>query len=210
MAATHLYFLRHAEVEEKYHRVFGGRIDMDLSDLGHEQAGALADWLARVQIDAVYASPMQRVQRTLDPFRPRFTGTPVLLDGLREVDFGAWTGCGWDEVEAQYGMSAFDWLAHMEDDRIHQAEPIEDFRQRVAGSIRQVMNEQRGQRAAIFAHGGVIRMALSILLDLPMRKFEHFEVDYASVTWVGVGEMKAGRPRTEVHLHNFTPWRDLL
>lgn len=208
VSATHLYLLRHAEVDEKYQRVFGGRIDMGLSARGHEQARSLARWLRNRRVDAVYASPMQRVQLTLQPYQTHFPGTPIPLDGLREVDFGAWTGCGWDQVEARFGISAFDWLAHMEEDRIHDAEPVEDFRQRVASSLRQILNDQRGRHVAVFAHGGVIRMALSILLDLPMRKFEHFEVEYASATWVAVGEIKAGRPRTEVHLHNLTPWRD--
>lgn len=209
MSATHLYLLRHAEVEEAYHRVFGGRIDMGLSDRGHLQADALALWLRRHPIQAVYTSPMRRVLRTLDPYLPHFDGEPRVLDGLREVDFGQWTGCGWDEVEARFGMSAFDWLAHMEEDRIHEAEPIEDFRQRVAASLRAIQHTHPGEHVAVFAHGGVIRMALSILLDLPMRKFEHFEVDYASATWVVAGVIKAGRSRTEVFLHNFTPWRDL-
>ncbi len=206
---TSLYFIRHAEVEEKFHRVFGGRIDMGLSSRGHTQADALAGWLKRHSFDALYASPMQRVQLTLAPYRSEFPGEPVLLQGLREVDFGAWTGCGWNEVEEKFGMSAYDWLEHMENDRIHQAEPIETFRQRVAHAVHHVIGESRGRTAAVFAHGGVIRMALSVLLGLPMRKFEHFEIDYASVTRVDVGELKAGRPRTEITLLNFTPWRDL-
>jgi broad specificity phosphatase PhoE len=106
-------------------------------------------------------------------------------------------------------MSAFDWLEHMEHDRIHQAEQIDAFRQRVAQSVHFAIEKSRGKTAAIFAHGGVIRMALSVLLGMPMRQFEHFEIDYASVSWVDVGEMKAGRPRTEIQLLNFTPWRDL-
>jgi hypothetical protein len=52
-------------------------------------------------------------------------------------------------------------------------------------------------------------MALSELLGLPLSKFEHFEIDYASATWVDVGEVKAGRARNEIQLLNFTPWRDL-
>lgn len=205
---TRLFLLRHAEVEEKFHRVFGGRLDMGLSDRGHAQAAALARWLQRTSFDAVYASPMQRVQLTLDPFRIHCPGVPVLLDGLREVDFGAWTGCGWNEVEQRFGVSAYDWLVHMEHDRIHEAEPIDGFRQRVSASLDRILAEQAGRTVAVFAHGGVIRMALSILLELPMRKFEHFEVDYASATWIDIGEVKAGRPRIEIQLLNFTPWRD--
>ena len=206
---TSLYFIRHAEVEETYHRVFGGRIDMGLSDRGHQQAAALAGWLRNRTFDTVYTSPMQRVQLTLAPFREHHTNEPVVLDGLREVDFGAWTGFGWNAVEEKFGMSAFDWLEHMEEGRIHEAEPIDTFRQRVAQSIHLVLEQSRGKTVAVFAHGGVIRMALSVLLGLPMRKFEHFDIDYASVSWVDVGEVKAGRPRTEIQLLNFTPWRDL-
>jgi len=206
---TSLYFIRHAEVEETYHRVFGGRIDMGLSPRGHEQARALAAWLKPRTFDTVYASPMQRVQLTLAPFRQHHSNEPVVLAGLREIDFGAWTGFGWNQVEEKFGMSAFDWLEHMEHDRIHQAEQIDAFRQRVAQSVHFAIEQSRGKTAAIFAHGGVIRMALSVLLGMPMRKFEHFEIDYASVSWVDVGEMKAGRPRTEIQLLNFTPWRDL-
>ena len=41
MAATKLFLIRHAEVEERYHKVFGGRIDMGLSRRGQEQAKQL-------------------------------------------------------------------------------------------------------------------------------------------------------------------------
>jgi broad specificity phosphatase PhoE len=151
---------------------------------------------------------MQRVQLTLEPFRRQFAGTPVLVDGLREVDFGAWTGCGWDEVQQRFGMSAYDWLQHLETDAIPEGETLAQFQGRVGKAIEQILRASAGQRVAVYAHGGVIRMALAILLDLPLRKFEHFEVDYASVTWLDIGEIKAGRPRTEVQLLNFTPWRD--
>lgn len=206
---TRVHLIRHAEVEEKFHRVFGGRIDMGLSARGHRQALALAGWLRHRKFDTVYASPMQRVQLTMAPFRQSHPGEPVTLDGLREIDFGSWTGLGWDDVQHRFGMSAYDWLEHMEHDRIHGAETIDAFRQRVAHSLHVALERSRGETIAVFAHGGVIRMALSVLLGLPMRKFEHFDIDYASVTAVDIGEIKGGHPRTEVQLLNFTPWRDL-
>ena len=42
---TRLHLVRHAEVDEAYHEVFGGQIDMELSSLGHEQAKRLAKFL---------------------------------------------------------------------------------------------------------------------------------------------------------------------
>ncbi len=207
---TAVYLIRHGEVESRYHRIFGGsRIDMELSPVGHEQANRTASWLARTAFDAVYASPMRRVSLTYEPFRRHFQGEPVILPGLREVDFGDWTGFGWNEVEERFGMSAYDWLDHLEQDRVQGAESLAHFRARIDASIDQILKEQAGKTVAVFCHGGVIRGILSHLLRQPLRWFEHVEIDYASVTWVDMGIVKAGRPRNEIQLLNFTPWRDL-
>lgn len=207
---TRLYLIRHGEVETRYHRIFGGsRIDMELSDQGHRQAARLAHWLARVQFDAIYASPMRRVQLTWEPSRRYFPSDPVILPGLREIDFGDWTGLGWDDVEERFGMSAYDWLQHLQEDRVAGAESLQTFQDRVQGSIATILKKQVGRTVAVFCHGGVIRGLLSHLLQQPLRWFEHIEVDYASVTWVDVGIAKAGRLRNEIQLLNFTPWRDL-
>ncbi len=207
---TSLYLIRHGEVETRYHRIFGGsRIDMELSDVGRQQAQRLSNWLARIPLDAVYASPMRRVQLTWEPSRRLFPGDPVVLPGLREIDFGDWTGLGWNDVEARFGMSAYDWLHHLEEDRVAGAESLQAFQDRLSMSISQILDEQAGRTVAVFCHGGVIRGLLSRLLQQPLRWFEHVEVDYASVTWVDTGIAKAGRLRNEIQLLNFTPWRDL-
>lgn len=209
MSVTQLYLLRHAEVEERYHRTFGGcGIDMGLSPTGHEQASKLSDWLRGREIDAAYLSPMIRVQLTAQPWCAQFAGPAVVLPDLREVDFGAWTGLGWKGVEEQFGVSAFNWLQQFTTG-FPDGEDAVGFTSRLRGCLDRVLLEQRGRRVAIFCHGGVVRGLLSLLLDLPLTRFEAFEVDYASCTWVTVGESRGGRARNEVQLLNFTPWRDL-
>src|SRR5262245_3563322 len=108
--ATRLLLIRHAEVETRYHGVFGGRIDMDLSSAGHEQALALASYLRTRHLDVIYASPMKRVQQTLAPVLANGAPKPSIRDELREVDFGDWTGLTWDEVHSKFGFHAFEWL----------------------------------------------------------------------------------------------------
>src|ERR1035441_6035921 len=65
--ATRLLLIRHGEVEARYQGIFGGRIDMNLSPRGKRQAKVLANYLRGKTIDAIYASPMKRVQQTLPP-----------------------------------------------------------------------------------------------------------------------------------------------
>jgi broad specificity phosphatase PhoE len=200
---TRLFLLRHGEVEERYHRVFGGRIDMELSPFGHEQARALAEYLQRVPFDAVYASPMKRVQQTLAQLIELQNKLPVIFDELREVDFGVWTGLSWEQVNEQFQTSAFHWLDQLDRGLIAEAESVAHFRERIAAALRKILDDCPGQSVAIVCHGGVIRMMLAILLEMPLQKMSGFDIEYASVSIVDCLPRK-----TEIQLLNFTPWRD--
>ena len=127
-----------------------------------------------------------------------------MLPDLREVDFGAWTGHGWDAVRDKFGVSAFTWLEQLERGTIDRAENIVVYRERVGSALRQIIAGNDGKVIAVFCHGGVIRMMLSILLDLPFSRMSAFEIEYASVT-----EIELKPHRVEIQLMNFTPWRDL-
>jgi alpha-ribazole phosphatase len=202
---TRVYLLRHGEVAVEYHRTFGGRIDMDLSPRGREQAKALAGYLRRVKFDAIYASPMKRAQQTLAPLAAEFRAlTPVTLADLREVDFGEWTGHTWEQVQEKFGAHAFDWLEKMDQAAIPGGESAAHFRARVEPCLKKILAAHPGQTTAVVCHGGVIRMLLSLLLGMPFTLTARFEIEYASATVIDLGPL-----RTEVQLMNFTPWRDL-
>jgi broad specificity phosphatase PhoE len=204
MSPTHLLLIRHAEVEPRYQQVFGGRIDMDLSPRGHEQARMLAQYLSGRKIDALYASPMKRVQQTLAPLLANGAPQPVVIEDLREVDVGDWTGFGWDAVREKFGVSAWDWLRQLEFDAIPNAESGEVLRARVEPCLRRIVRDHPGQDVAILCHGGVIRMMLAILLGLPLSKTAVFEIAYTSLTQIELGPREP-----ELQLLNFTPWREL-
>ncbi len=203
--ATRLLLIRHAEVEVKYHRVFGGRIDMNLSPRGLTMARTLARYLEKKTIDAVYASPMKRVQQTLAPSLRKGLPKQTMLPDLREIDFGEWTGLGWQAVSDRFGFHSHQWLEQIEHHGVPNGENGQVFRRRVEPSLRQIIQAHPGQNVAVFCHGGVIRMILAILLDLPLPKTNSFEIEYASITQVALHPHMA-----EIELMNFTPWRDLV
>lgn len=203
--ATRLLLIRHAEVEVKYHRIFGGRIDMNLSPRGRRMARTLAGYLQNKTLDAIYASPMKRVQQTLAPVLRLGAPPQKILPGLREIDFGDWTGLGWKAVSERFGFEAHEWLEQIEDRGAPHGEDGKRFRARVEPCVRQILSGHAGQNVALFCHGGVIRMILAILLDLPLPKTNSFEIEYASITQVALHPHLA-----EVELLNFTPWRDLV
>jgi broad specificity phosphatase PhoE len=203
-SATELWLIRHAEVEERYQRVFGGRIDMGLSPRGKAQAAALARYLLQTPFAAVYASPMQRVQQTLAPFLVNGTPAPVILPGLREVDFGDWTGMHFSEIEAKYRVRISSWLDQLEQGTMANAERVESLDGRLNECLQQILKHYPGQRVVIACHGGVIRGLLRLLLELPLSRMASFEIDYASIT-----QVQLLPPAPRVQLLNFAPWRDL-
>lgn len=202
---TRLLLIRHGEVEPQYQGVFGGRIDMNLSERGHEQARLLAKFLRGRKFDAIYASPMKRVQQTFAPSAKHHRVKQVVLPGLREIDFGDWTGFGWDAVREKFGIQPYEWLDKIELGVVPNGESTVHFRKRVEPCLRRAIRENRGKTVAIFCHGGVIRMMLAILLDLPLPKTGAFDVEYTSVTQVALHPHM-----NEIELLNFTPWRDLV
>jgi broad specificity phosphatase PhoE len=203
-AATRLLLIRHAEVEARYQRVFGGRIDMGLSPRGHEQAATLARYLHTKPLSAIYASPMKRVQQTLAPFLVNGAPKPVIFSDLREVDFGDWTGLSWDQVQEKFGVSAFSWLEQLACGGIANADCGETLGERVEPCLERILAEHAGQQVAIFCHGGIIRVLLSILLRWPLSSMSMFEIEYASLTQVVWLSHKA-----KLELLNFTPWREM-
>ena len=203
-AITRLLLIRHAEVELRYQHTFGGRIDMNLSARGRAQAGKLAEFLRGKAFDAIYASPMKRVQQTLVPLLKNGASAPTILPGLREVDFGDWTGFNWEEVRKKFGVHPYDWLDEIELGAVPNGETGVQFRARVESCLFEIIRRHPIGTAAIFCHGGVIRMLLAILLELPLPKTNSFEIEYASVTQVAL------HPHlNEIEMLNFTPWRDL-
>ena len=200
---TRLLLVRHAEVEESYHKIFGGQIDMYLSPRGHEQAKILANFLHHKKFDAIYASPMKRVQQTIAPFLNNSAPAQTILPALREVNFGDWTGLNWEQVCERFNLHTTEWLDHIERGLAPNGESGPQFRARVEPCLREIIKNHPGQTVGIFCHGGVVRMILSILLELPLPKTNSFEIEYTGVTQITL------HPRlAEVELLNFTPWRD--
>jgi len=195
--------IRHAEIERRYQRAFGGRLDMNLSTRGRAQARTLAQFLRAKKITAIYASPMKRVQQTLAPFLKNGAPAQTILPGLQEVDFGDWSGYTWTEVREKFGIHPYDWLDEIELGAVPNGENGVQFRARVESCLFKIIRHHSGETVAIFSHGGVIRMVLSILLNLPLPKMNSFEIEYTSITQVALHQ-----ELNEVELLNFTPWRD--
>ena len=113
-----LVLARHGESAGNVEQVFRGPVSQGdgLTARGHAQARALGQHLQTLGLEAprVYASTYRRAQETAQGIAAGLGGGVTVLDGLQEVDCGAWVGRAyrdlhehWGEVLGEDGQPAF-------------------------------------------------------------------------------------------------------
>jgi broad specificity phosphatase PhoE len=86
----------------------GQHIDISLSDAGRRQADALSRRLAGVRFDRVISSPLFRAQETAEILARR--AVRVEPDPrLKEMDYGAWEGKTYEQIERSDGATRREW-----------------------------------------------------------------------------------------------------
>jgi phosphoserine phosphatase len=109
---TRIVLVRHGDVPGIAPPAFRGRTDLKLTARGIRQAEASRDRLASsFQFDSVYTSPLLRCVRTGDIIAEPHRPTPASLAGLTDIDYGAWQGRTYDEVQADQPALFEAWLA---------------------------------------------------------------------------------------------------
>lgn len=95
-AGPRLWLVRHGETEWSRDLRHTGRTDLPLTDHGREQAASLREPLSDVAFRAVLVSPLQRARETAGLALP--DAEPVIVDDLRERDYGAFEGITTEEI----------------------------------------------------------------------------------------------------------------
>ncbi len=92
LAPKPFYYLRHGETEWNRLRLCQGSADIPLNAEGRRQARAAREVLAGVHVATICASPLGRARETAEIVRCALEAPIVVIDGLGEIDFGAFEG----------------------------------------------------------------------------------------------------------------------
>jgi broad specificity phosphatase PhoE len=157
-----LLFIRHGQTSANVSGALNSAAPgPGLTDLGREQAEALAASLGTEQIDGLYASTLTRAQETAAPLG-RALGLPVgILDGVHEIEAGDYEDRTDPESLKAYLAPILKWGAGDLSATIPGAHDGHHFVQRFDASVAQVA-EEHGDDAtvAIVSHAGAIRVWL--------------------------------------------------
>lgn len=164
-AATFL-FIRHAESATNAGTATPEElIDPPLTELGTQQALALADLLDGLDLTEIYVSSYKRTALTIQPTADLYGLTPVVVDEIREWSFG--TGpLNFPAIQAMFG----EWLSGNTAARIEgepDSESLDELVARIVPAYQEIIARHAADDGviAIVGHGGAIGWTMPFFAD---------------------------------------------
>lgn len=201
-----LYFIRHGQSHVNLEEWSDGNTDEGLTDLGRQQAAALADWLPRAvpQVNDIYCSTMRRARETGAYLARAYDTSLHFDDRLREVgnnrlDHSPWPNDSLPPEYADYWASERPFAPVTP--AVDGGETLMHFRTRVGLFIEELVQGDADRIVVAVCHGGVIETAFDHVFNVGA--FRRCEVWDAN-TGISCFEY-VNHPRREtwrLHFHN--------
>lgn len=168
MKGYRISIIRHGITAANDKGMYIGTTDYSLSPKGEAELAAKLDEFDYPTVHRVYTSPLKRCIETAEIIFPE-TET-VIVDGLRELDFGDFEGKTVDELIGREDYKA--WLRGGKDSRPPNGESLEEMTARVFSALHTIIMDmmQSGlTHCAIVTHGGIIS---NMLMGFGLPKYE--------------------------------------
>ena len=178
---TKLILARHGETAWNVEKVFRGRADVALDEVGIKQAELLGKYLSSLKLQAIYSSPLRRA---LDTARivARYQQLSVqIADGLTDFDYGKWQSLTAQEVKRQYPTLYHEWLTNPHTVRMPEGESLEDVGARALPVVEEVIAKYQGE-VLLVSHRVVNKVLICSLLGLDNSRFWNIKLDVAAIT----------------------------
>jgi broad specificity phosphatase PhoE/ribonuclease HI len=184
--ATTLMLVRHGVTPHTADKRFSGGLggsNPGLSDEGRAQVRATADWLAPLAegVDVLVASPVRRTRESAEIIGDRLDKPVEVEDGLAEMEFGAWDGLTFAEIQARYPDDLDAWLGSL-DQPAGGAESFRVVEKRVLAALDRLLDEHAGRTVLAVSHVTPIKMLVTRALGAPLESVYRMELAPASVT----------------------------
>lgn len=174
----HVYLTRHGQTVWNVEKKICGATDVELTDLGRQQAKELGEMLCRrqqeLQIDEILYSPLVRAAETAN-YISKATGIPCREEPrLKEMSFGKFEGMKKGSEEFQAAKEHFF-------DHYINGEPVARFCQRVYNLLDEIRVESDRKTYLLVAHTGVARVVNSYFYDMENAEFARFALKNCEV-----------------------------
>ena len=184
---TTLWFVRHGETTLTPSRRFSGVGPMDppLTDVGIDQARAVAKEIAARKPDVLIASPLMRTLMTAKEISEATGLDPIFDDLWVECDFGHWEGLTPTEVRDQLPEEWIGWLSSVSY-RPGGGESYAEVYSRIEARIVDLVAQYPGKKICVVTHNIVIRAIAAYAMSTPLESMYHVDILPCSITTVAV------------------------
>jgi len=176
-----LILARHGETAWNVEKVFRGRADINLDEVGIKQAELLGKHLSNWKLEAIYSSPVKRALDTANIIA-RYHKIGVQIDeGLIDFDYGEWQSLPEQEVKRLYPALLNEWHNNPHKVRMPGGESLEDVRRRAIRVVNDVLSKYQGS-ILLVSHRVVIKVLICSLLGLDNSHFWNISQDVGGIT----------------------------
>lgn len=211
---TLIYYVRHGQSYGNQQRLFLGHTDMDLTEMGYEQAKRTADKLSDVEFSAIYSSDLLRAFNTAKPHADRRGMTVIPDRRLREMYCGDWEGMPVEDIIEKYGdMYNYSWVQEFGRFRMPNGESTQEGAERMYEATLEFARANEGKNILCASHAAVIRAlfakVMRIAPDEISEKLAYPSNASYSVLAYEDGELSVVSFSEDEHLGDlFTTWKD--
>jgi broad specificity phosphatase PhoE len=178
---TEIILARHGETEWNVEEIFRGRIDIELNETGAKQAALLAEYLSRIEIAAIYSSPLRRALKTAGMVAGYHKLEVSIAPGLIDFDYGKWQGLPHQEVKDSYQELYAEWLRNPHRVKMPGGEGLSDVRRRALSIVDSIISQYKGT-VALVSHRVVNKVLICALLGLDNAHFWNIRQDVGAIT----------------------------
>ncbi len=178
---TELILARHGETVWNVEKVFRGRADVNLDEVGIKQAHLLGKYLSSWELEAIYSSPIKRALDTANIVARYRKVAVCTAEGLIDFDFGEWQSLPEQEVKRRYPDLLNEWHNDPHKVRMPGGESLEDVRRRAVGIVNDVLSRRQGN-VLLVSHRIVIKVLICYLLGLDNSHFWNISQDVGGIT----------------------------
>jgi broad specificity phosphatase PhoE len=165
MITTRIVLIRHGQTAWNREARFRGQSDVPLEAFGLKQAEVTGRYVAaRWPAVAVYASPLSRTMKTAEAIAQAQSLAAQPLQGLTDINFGAFQGLDVQEAEQHYPDLLHAWMEAPHTVHFPGGESLDIVRNRVTAALDEVVARHEGQTVALVSHTVVNRVLLCVVL----------------------------------------------
>lgn len=180
-----LILVRHGETYwNRERRVQGGSSDIELNDVGIEQASRLASFLGNEKVTAIASSPLKRAMRTGEAIARRHQLSIEVDDALRELEVGELEGLDASDLSTTLSNFLMQWWQGGGAEKLPGGESLVELQERSWATVQRLLAQHKDGTIVVVSHYFVILAIMLKALDLPLGYFSKFKVDPASISIV--------------------------